>query len=68
VREEAVATSEEYRQLAIEHRLLAQQERLPNARAILAASSEKWEFLAEVTACEEQNGLPATAEPHAHST
>ena len=56
-----MAASEEYRQLAIKHRLLAQQERLPNAKAVLAASAEKWEFLAEVTAYEEQNGLAATA-------
>ena len=63
-----MAASEEYRQLAVKHRLLAQQEQLPNARAVLAASAEKWEFLAETTAREEQNGLRATAEPHAQGT
>ena len=54
-----MSPSVEYRQLAMKHRLLAQQEGLPNVRAILAASAEKWEFLADVTASEEQTGLRA---------
>lgn len=57
-----MSPSVEYRQLAIKHRLLAQQEGLPNVRAILAASAEKLEFLAEVTASEERTGLRAIAE------
>lgn len=38
------------RRLAARDRLLARQEELANARAILAAFAEKWEFLAKVAA------------------
>ena len=54
-----MSASVEYRQLATRHRLLAQQEELPNVRALLAASAEKWAFLAEITAREDQHALQA---------
>jgi hypothetical protein len=44
-----MSASNEYRQLALRHRLLAQRESLPRVRDMLNASAEKWEFLAEVT-------------------
>lgn len=45
-----MSASEEYRLLATRNRLLAQREHLPRVRAILTASAEKWDFLAEVAA------------------
>lgn len=56
-------TSEEFRHIAEEHRSLARQEALPNVRAVLAASAEKWEFLADIAARDDQRGLRTTDKP-----
>lgn len=47
-----MSASEDYRQIAAKHRVLAQQESLPSVRALFAASADKWDFLADVTARE----------------
>lgn len=51
-----MSTSNEYRLLALRQRVLAQRERLPQVRAILAASADKWEFLAEAAARQDGSG------------
>ncbi len=51
-----MSTSNEYRQLALRQRGLAQRERLPQVRAVLNASADKWEFLAEVATRENGYG------------
>jgi hypothetical protein len=45
-----MSTPNEYRLLALRQRILAQRERLPQVRAVLTASAERWEFLAEAEA------------------
>lgn len=54
-----MSASSEYRQLAVRNRVLAQRESLPSVRAVLTASAEKWEFLAEVAARQDPLGEPA---------
>jgi hypothetical protein len=61
--EAAVASAVEYRRIALNDRLRAEREPLPNVRALLAASAEKWEFLAEVTAREDHAGMAASPVP-----
>ena len=48
-----MSTSNEYRLLALRQRVLAQRERLPQVRATLTASADKWEFLAEAAGRED---------------
>jgi hypothetical protein len=49
-REAAAASGAEYRRIALNPRLRAEREPVPSVRTLLAASAEKREFLAAVTA------------------
>ena len=60
-----MSASHEYRQLAARSRVLAQRESFPCVRSILTASAEKWEFLAEVAACQDPLGEPAPSKRRA---
>lgn len=47
-----MSASERYRQLAARQRIMARGEALPNRKAVLIASADKWMFLAEVAAAQ----------------